>query len=31
MGSLNFNWLEVVIKVEGLLFIFMNVMDYDFW
>lgn len=31
MGNLIFDWLEVVRKVEGLLFIFMNVMDYDFW
>ena len=29
MGSLNFDWSEVVTKVEGLLPIFMNVMDYD--
>ncbi|NEP85810.1 MAG: tetratricopeptide repeat protein [Okeania sp. SIO2C2] len=29
MGSLNFKWSEVVDKVEGLLPIFMNAMDYD--
>ncbi|NEP79296.1 MAG: tetratricopeptide repeat protein [Okeania sp. SIO3C4] len=29
MGSLNFQWSEVVDKVEGLLPIFMNAMDYD--
>ncbi|MDJ0520002.1 MAG: tetratricopeptide repeat protein [Trichodesmium sp. MO_231.B1] len=29
MGSLNFDWSEVVAKVEGLLPIFMDAMDYD--
>ena len=29
MGNLNFDWSEVVTKVEGLLPIFMDVMDYD--
>lgn len=29
MGSLNFQWSEVVAQVEGLLPIFMNAMDYD--
>ncbi|NET30031.1 lipopolysaccharide assembly protein LapB [Okeania sp. SIO1I7] len=29
MGGLNFQWSEVVDKVEGLLPIFMNAMDYD--
>ncbi|MEB3339315.1 tetratricopeptide repeat protein [Okeania sp.] len=29
MGSLNFNWSEIAVKVEGLLPIFMDAMDYD--